>query len=175
MGVASLKALLGAKTDFQRNYLFEVKLPSVIGTTNVGNPSAVEKLVQHVQFGDYNIATNKLIVGPYSSGYAGLLNVQQFWLKFLVPSPNILGDYLDTWKSLIVGPDGLFNVKSRYQANIYIRFLSVDGTISSQYKMVGCWPHTFPFFGLSYKGSVITEVQVTFNVDRIEYTDLSTG
>jgi hypothetical protein len=70
---------------------------------------------------------------------------------------------------------GLFSVKSAYQANIYIRFLDTDGQISGQYKMIGCWPQTFPLFGLDYKNSLITEVQVTFNVDKIEYTDLSTG
>jgi hypothetical protein len=174
MGISTLKAGLGnSNQGFQRNYLWEVKLPTMIGTTNVGDTSSIEKLINHVQFGNYAFAVNKLVVGPYSSGQIGLLAVPMFFMKFLVPSPNILEDYLSVWKNLMVSKDGLFSVKSQYQASIYCHFISTNGQLTGQYKMTGCFPTQFPYYVSSYSNGKVTEVQVTFNCDKVEYTDLS--
>ena len=175
MGVASISR--GNIGDLQRNYLWEIKLPTVIGTTNVGTsiPGAVEKLAQDIIFGEYGVTANSLRVGQYISFYAGLLTIPQFQVIFLVPSPNILGDYLDTWKSLMVGSDGLFFPKSNYQANIYVNFLNPMGVVTNRFKMIGCFPTTFPIYYLDYKTSKLATVRIIFSVDKIEYTDLLTS
>ena len=169
MGVASIsRPNIG---DLQRNYLWEIKLPSIVGG---GDSSAVELLAQDVIFGDYSINTPGILrVGALQSFYAGLLTLPNFQVIFLVPSPNILADYLDAWKSLIVGSDGLFSVKSKYQNDIYVRFLNTAGSITGQYKCIGCFPTIFPVYNLAYSTNKFATVRILFALDKIEYTDLS--
>ena len=171
MGVASLRANIG---DFQRNYLWEIKLPNIIGGTNVGDPSAVEKLAHKLQFGDYTFTPNQLKVGPLTGFFAGLLGINTFRVDFWIPSPNTLADYFLSWKNLMVGSDGLFNVKSKYMANIYLRFLDTEGSITGVYKMISCFPVQFPFYAMDYAANHLASTQITFSVDKIEYEDVST-
>ena len=91
----------------------------------------------------------------------------------MVPNPNILADYLDAWKLLIVGANGLFSVKSAYQNNIYVRFLDTGGDITGQYKCIGCFPTIYPVYNLAYGPSKPSTVSINFALDKIEYTDLS--
>jgi hypothetical protein len=172
MGVASLKALLGAKTDFQRNYLWEVIFGyDVSGITG----TQIGKLAQECYFGEYNFEPNILRVGPYESHYSGLLEVQNIVIKFLKPSPDILTTYLTAWRNLIVDTNtGLFGVKSAYQKNVYIRFLDTQGNVINSYKCVGAFPVLYPFYNLNYKASTLAETQIQFAVDKIEYQDATT-
>lgn len=174
MGVSNIRPTL--KTDYQRDYLFEVKLPNIIGTTNVSDPSAVERLVQDITFGDYSMSQASILkVGALTSYYAGMLTIPPFYLTFLVPSPNILADYLTTWRSLIVNSQGIFSVKSAYQANIYVRFLDTAGNITGSYKCIGCFPVQQPVYMLRYGSGKVATVKIQFSMDKIEYTDLSTS
>jgi hypothetical protein len=173
MGVASIsRPKIG---DLQRNYLFQVRLPDIVGTTRMPDPTPIESLVQDVIFGDYSFNNpSKLVVGPYSSFYASLLTVPNFQIIFLVPSPNILADYLNLWRGLIIKSDGLFGIKSDYQASMYVQLLNPQGTITGSYKLIGTWPTVQPVYNLGYAANRVATVRILFSVDKIEWTDLST-
>ena len=175
MGISTLRANLNTGgSDFQRSYLWEIRLPNIIGGTNVGDPSRVEKLAHKLQFGDYTFTPNTLKVGPLTGFFAGLLGINTFRIDFWIPSPNVLADYFISWKNLMVGSDGLFNVKSKYMANIYLRFLDVNGSVTGVYTMVSCFPIQFPFYAMDYSNNHIASTQITFSVDKIEYEDYPT-
>ena len=158
--------------NFQRNYLWELVIaydtPTLSGF-DVGT------LAQAVAFGEYSVESNKMRVGPYTSFFAGLLTVQVFRVTFLVPNPNVLVDYFDSWKDLMVGNDGLFFPKTNYMKNMYLRLLDRDGTITGQYKLIGCFPTGFPYYQLDYGTNGLAKVPMVFAVDKIEYTDLSSA
>ena len=170
MGISSIsRQIIG---EPQRNYLWEVKLPSISGGVD---PKRIEPLAQDLVFGDYSINTQgQLRIGSLLSFYAGLLTIPTFQIIFIVPNPNILADYLNAWKLLIVGEDGLFSVKSKYQKLLHVNFINTQGEISGTYKLTGCFPTIFPIYNLAYSASKLATVRIVFATDKIEYTDLST-
>ena len=111
---------------------------------------------------------SELKVGKLTDHFAGLFGVQEIKIVFLKPSPDYLTDYLTTWEKLIVGDDGLYNVKSVYQKTIYIRFLDTDGGVANRYKCIGAFPKTFPWYQLNYSNKLAT-MTITFSVDKLEY------
>ena len=173
MPIMGVDALSG--TDFQRNYLWEVILPDVGSDTGGLQGFELGRLAQEVFFGNYSMPNiNTMRVGPYQANFAGLLTVPNVRITFLQPSPDFLTDYITSWKSLIVDSSGLFQPKSNYQKNIYVRFLDTDGGVLGQYKLIGCFPMTYPSYNLDYGSNKITNYFVEFAVDKIEYSDPST-
>jgi vancomycin resistance protein YoaR len=85
-----------------------------------------------------------------------------------------LTDYLQAWKLLIVDSAGLFQVKNNYAKSVYIRFLNEAGVVTSQFECVGSFPIIYAYYQLNYRESRLTEVSITFKVDKIEYQDATT-
>jgi hypothetical protein len=170
MGIASLRALLSGNSDLQRHYNWEVILPDIAGYNGI----KIGTFAQECFFGQYEMSdVAELRVGKLIDHFAGLFRVQTVRIKFLKPSPDILTDYFTAWEKLIVGDDGLYNVKSVYQKNIYVRFLETDGSVVNSYKCVGAFPTTFPWYQLDYSNKYATMI-ITFSVDKLEYSDSTT-
>ena len=166
MGIDSI-----SRANFQRDYLWEVLLPPLAGF-DTSQVLQLETLIQSVRFGDYSVDSPSMMrVGPYQSWFVGLLSVQTIKMTFLKTNPDLVAPYFYAWRQLMVDNTGLFQPKSNYQKNIYIRFLDTDGTASGQYKCVGCFPTTFPQYNLDYGSNKIVQIEPIFNVDKIEYTD----
>jgi hypothetical protein len=158
------------KARFQRNYLWDVLLPDIGMSAGGLIGFGLSQLVREVQFFDYSMdEANTMRVGPYQAHFAGLLTVTNVRLTFIKTMPDAVSAYINTWKNLIVDSTGLFNVKSKYQKTIYIRFLDSTGIALGRYKLIGCFPTKFPNYNLNYNNNDVTTVQVEFAVDKIEY------
>ena len=158
------------KARFQRNYLWDVLLPDIgVGAGGLMG-FGLAQLVREVQFGDYSIASpSTMRVGPYQANFAGLLTVDKIRITFVKTMPDAVSAYINAWKNLIVDKEGLFQVKSKYQKDIYVRFLDSTGIAMGRYKLIGCFPTKFPEYNLNYGNEELTLVRVEFTVDKIEY------
>jgi len=156
--------------QFQRNYLWDVQLPTDI-LRGFQSPDAIEQLVQSVQFGDYSIDSPVMMrIGAYQAFFANMLVVQKVQMSFLKTSPDIVSDFFTAWKLLIVDANGLFQPKNKYQRDISIRFLDSDGTAFGVYTLIGAFPTKFPqYTDLSYDQNSVTKVNIEFTVDKIKY------
>jgi len=154
---------------FQRDYLWDVLLPDIGMATGGLIGFGLGQLVQSVSFSDYDIESEGTRFGPQEAFYAGKLKVGNISMTFLKTMPDVVSSYFNSWKNLIITQDGLYNVKSKYQKNIYIRFVDQSGLSMGQYKMIGCFPIKFPSYNLSYDSDSVTKVTVEFKVDKIEY------
>jgi len=163
------------KARFQRNYLWDVLLPDISDTTGGVKTGGLigfglAQLVREVQFGDYSIASpSTMRVGPYQANFAGLLTVDKIRITFVKTMPDAVSAYINAWKDLIVDKQGLFQVKAKYQKDIYVRFLDSTGIAVGRYKLIGCFPTKFPEYNLNYQNEELTQVKVEFTVDKIEY------
>jgi hypothetical protein len=159
-----------ANLRFQRNYLWDVQLPGDI-LQGLLSPDPIEQLVQSVQFGDYTIESPVTMrIGTYQAYFASILTVDRVQLTFLKSIPDIVSDYFNAWKLLIVDKDGLFLPKNSYQRNVSIRFLDMDGTPFGVYKLIGAFPVQFPKYQeLSYDQNSLTKVTIALQCDKIEY------
>jgi hypothetical protein len=183
IGLSQPTAFILSKARFQRNYNWDVALPDMgsiaswlnkvtAGVTEGVVGLAVSQLVQSVKFGDYNITTPvRMKVGPYEAHFAGLLTVDKVAMTFLKTVPDVVAPYFNCWKRLIIDESGLYQVKSNYQRNIYIRFIDSSGIAVGQYKLIGAFPTMFPSYNLNYSEDKVTELSVEFSVDKIEYSE----
>lgn len=156
--------------QFQRNYLWDVQLPANI-LSGFTSPDDIEQLVQGVQFGDYSIDSPVVMrVGTYQAYFANMLTVDKVRMTFLKTVPDIVSDYFNAWKLLIVDSSGLFQPKNNYQRNIKIRFLDSTGAAFGVYTLIGAFPTKFPQYqNLDYNENTLTKIYIEFTVDKIEY------
>jgi len=165
-------AHLFSKVRFQRNYLWDVALPDIGADLSGLGGLAVGELIQSVQFGDYNVENPATMrIGAFQTWFASLLTVRRVQMTFLKTMPDIVSAYFNAWKNLMVDKQGLFHPKDDYQQTVIIRFLDATGVAFGKYKLIGCFPVTFPkYTNLSYEENSITKVVIEFQVDKIEYS-----
>jgi hypothetical protein len=171
LGIAQPTSFLLSKARFQRNYLWEVFLPDIVLPVGGLLGFGIGQLVQEVSFGDYSIDDPpSMRYGAYESNFAGLFTVQELKMKFLKTMPDIVSSYFQSWKGLMMTTDGTYFPKNHYQQTIYVKFMDSTGITIGQYKFIGCFPSQFPSYRLNYETSSVTQVEVLFQVDRVEYS-----
>ena len=171
LGITQPTSLLLGLGRFQRNYLWDILLPDIGIQAGGLIGFGLGQLVQSVSFGDYNIdTTNTMQFGPYQAHFAGLLKVSTVKMKFLKTVPDVVSTYFDAWKSLVLSKDGTYYPKNNYQRTIYIRSNDATGLAIGQYKLLGAFPITFPSYDLDYTSEKLTEVEIEFQIDQIEYS-----
>jgi hypothetical protein len=171
VGITQPSSVLLGYARFQRSYLFDVILPD-IGISYGGLVGfGLSQLVQAVKFGDYSIGSDaiRMRFGPYQAHFAGLFTVEKVTITFLKTMPDAVAAYFKAWKDLIITPTGLYQVKSKYQKTIKIRFVDQSGIAMGEYRLIGAFPVTFPSYDLSYATNDVTKIDIDFQVDRIEY------
>ena len=155
---------------FQRSYLWDVLLPDIGFQMGGLVGFALSQFIQEISFGDYNITNpTTMRYGPYQASFAANFDVGKVKMTFLKTMPDIVSPYFNSWKNLIIGPDGLYNAKTKYQKTIYIRFMDSTGMTIGQYKLLSCFPVTFPSYDLSMSKNEVVKVSVEFQCDKIEY------
>jgi len=171
IGISQPSAFLLSKARFQRDYLWDVLLPDIGISAGGLIGFGIGQLAQSVSFGDYNISTaNVMKIGPYEHNFAGLLTVPTVKMKFLKTIPDVVATYFNAWKNKIVGVHGTYYPKNNYQRTIYIRFNDSTGLAIGQYKLIGAFPITFPQYNLDYAADKVTEIEIEFKIDQIEYS-----
>lgn len=183
IGVSQPTSFILSKARLQRTYNWDVVLPDIsslfgkstgilgsIGKVLEGIQGfAVSQFCQSVEFGDYSLNEISTIrYGAYQANFPGLFVADRVRMSFLKPMPDVVSMYFYAWKKLIMDADGLYNVKSKYQKTIYIRFLDSTGISIQRYKLTGCFPVSFPKYMLDYERSGVERVNIEFMVDKIE-------
>lgn len=176
IGISQPSSIVLQYSRLQRNYLWDVLLPDInspIGGLAGGlfeglQGLAMTQYVQGVRFGDYDVEKVITKYGPYRANFPGLLSVSSASITFLKPMPDFISSYFYAWKKLMVDDDGLYKPKNDYQKNVYIRFLDSTGLAINRYKLIGCFPTTFPAYDLDYNNNEVTKFSVTLSVDKIE-------
>jgi len=159
-----------AKARFQRNYLWDVLLPDIGFSAGGLIGFGLGQLVREVQFGDYSMDNSRSVrVGPYEAQFAGLLKADRIRVTFVKTMPDAVSAYVNAWKNLIIGKDGLFKTKDKYSKTMYVRFLDSTGIALGRYKLIGCFPVIYPKYQMNYENNDLTTVVVEFSVDKIEY------
>lgn len=176
IGISQPSSLILQYSRLQRNYLWDVLLPD-IGVSSGDQATgifeglqglAMTQYVQGVRFGDYDVERTTMKYGAYRANFAGLLTVGEATITFLKPMPDFISSYFYSWKNLMVGKDGLYQPKNKYQKNVYVRFLDSTGIAINRYKLLGCFPIKFPSYDLDYENNLVTKFSVTLAVDKIE-------
>jgi hypothetical protein len=171
IGISQPSTLLLSNARFQRDYLWDVILPDIGIAAGGLIGFGIGSLVQSVSFGDYSIdTTNTMKFGPYEAHFAGLLKVPTVKMKFLKTIPDVISTYFNSWKNLIIGPGGTYYPKNNYARTIYIRFNDATGLTIGQYKLVSAFPITFPNYTLDYAADKLTEIEIEFQIDQVEYS-----
>jgi hypothetical protein len=166
--VATNIDVLAKRWKLQRRYLWEVILPDVDGLPGID----VSQYCQDVKFGEYKMEdVAKMRYGAFQKGYAGFFAIDTVSISFLCPIPDLVGEYLRSWKSLIIDERGFYYPKIQYAKVVYVRLYDRDGTISGSFRLAGVFPKTFPAYDLSYEGEDLVKFDIDFNVDRI-YVDV---
>jgi len=165
--VATNIDILAKRWKLQRQYLWEVMLPDVDGVPGLD----VSQYCQEVRFGEYKMDDiAKMRYGAFQKGYAGFFAIDTVTVVFLVPIPDLVGEYLRSWKGLIIDERGFYYPKIKYAKVAYVRLYDRDGTISRSFRLAGLFPKTFPAYDLAYEREELVKFEIEFNVDRI-YVD----
>lgn len=176
IGISQPSSLVLKYSRLQRNYLWDVLLPDINNTLSTATGGLLEggqglimaQYVQGVKFGDYDVAKNTMKYGAYQANFPGLLTVGDVTITFLKPSPDFISGYFYTWKKLMVDGTGLYQVKSKYQKNVYVRYLDDTGLTINRYKLMGCFPIKLPSYSSDYNNNDVVKFDITLAVDKIE-------
>lgn len=170
----TLNGLVGRNIDdfaktwkLQRQYLWEFLLPDIAGI----NGMEISKFCQGVKFGEYNMGeVSRIRYGAFKKGYAGFFELDTVSAEFLKPVPDIVTEYFQSWKRLIIDDKGFYYPKQTYAKTCYVRMYDRDGAVSGNYRLTGMFPKTFPAHELSYTTEELVKFTIEFNVDMV-YTE----
>lgn len=178
MGVLSFLGILGREpspVNLQRDYLFEVLLPnmkSASGVTILG--TEISRLCQKASFGDYSLSdVTKLRYGPFTRSFTGFFEIPDLILEFIIPVNDFVSQYFTAWKLLMVDENGFYLPKVSYSKDAHIRLYDRTGQLSSDFKLEGIFPKTFPNFSVAYPSEDIVRYSINFNVDFISNVPLT--
>ena len=150
----------------QRRYNWELVLPSDMGGIF---GISVANLCQDISFGDYNMEeVSKMRYGAEQRFYAGLLTIDRVRLNFIKSEQNEVYSYFYAWGQKIIDKTGLYYPKTNYAKDVYVHLKSESQYTTTQFKLKGAFPVTWPKLDLSYKRNEILEFPIELAIDRIE-------
>ena len=156
---------LFAKSGFQREFNFEIKLPDMGYLSGI----LVGVYCQSIKFGQYNIQEiTKVRHGAKTKGYAGPLEIQSATCTFLQPFPDIVSMYFSKWKNLMVDSNGFYSSKANYAKTIYVVEFDRTSVPAAIYKLTGAFQKTFPAHSLSSESEQVAKFEIEFHVDDME-------
>lgn len=130
----------------------------------------VSPFVQDVDFGNYSLDdVYTLRHGAFQTHSAGFLSMKTVTMTILSPSSNLVTDYFQAWKNLMIDPSGFYFPKRNY-ANFSAIVCLYDclGNQVDRYRLANIFPKTFPNFKLSYAEEGMVKFNIEFSVDFIE-------
>jgi len=164
-GTDSLKANL---TNPQREYLWEVLIPTPVGD---GNTETFQVRAQSSQVPGRR---NPKILIPYKQtggvAVAGKLTYDHTWeCTFIEGEDKKVYDALYSWQQSIVNDIAGVGVGDPlYKADMYITLQTTAGGDSLQLKLKGAWVEAVGPVALTYAGTDTVKYSVTFAFDRTE-------
>lgn len=158
------------KIHFQRNYMWEIVLPTFMRGVIPMPGIIISKLCQSIIFEDYIIdgTSDTTRFGAFEAKYPGLLTIGPITLTFLKTTPDVVTTYFTQWRKLMISDSGLYAKKSDYAKTMYLIFLDTTGIITNRYKFINVFPLSMPAYNLNYTDDKLTSIDIKLNVDKIE-------
>lgn len=155
---------------FQRNYMWEIVLPTFMAGIIPMPGILLSKMCQSISFGDYNLDSNSdsTRFGAFEAKYPGMLKIDPITLSFLKTVPDLVTTYFTQWRKKMISASGLYSPKSDYAKFIYLLFLDTTGVPVNRYKFSGVFPTTMPKYRLDYETGKIVSVDIVLSVDAID-------
>jgi len=154
----------------QRTYNWQVIFPDGIGDV----PGIwISQYCQDIRFGDYSITEISAVRhGSEQRFYAGLRDIEQVPMSFIMPIDNSVHKYFQDWRKLEVDDDGYFYPKSYYKRDIYVFLFDRSGIQSAKFVLHGCFPRNCPPISLSYYEDSVLRWGIDLLVDYVEESSL---
>lgn len=153
--------------ELQRAFNWEFILPQI---DSAPDNIEISSYIQDVKFGTYNVEDiYSQRLGAFKTYAAGPLNIDSVSLTLLSPTDGSVIVYFQKWKELIVSTRGaFFYPKSKYVKTAYCYLYDRPGNSKVQYKLVNCFPKTFPMHDLSYSKNDFVRFNIELVVDTVE-------
>ena len=165
MSVNALKANL---SNPQRDFLWEILIPSPIGDgeVQVYNLRAQSTTIPARGQGAIPIPFKQTagIMVP------GKLSFDHEWAcTFIEGEDKKVWDAINSWMNKVVNVGtGVGEGDSEIKTDIYLTLIEVGGDISLKLKLKGCYPKSLEAVPLSYETEAIVKYPVTFSFDYVE-------
>jgi len=153
---------------FQRNYMWEIVLPTFMAGFVPMPGILLSKMCQKISFGDYTIESDTTRFGAFEAKYPGGMKIETMKLTFLKTVPDLVTTYFTQWRKAMISPSGLYAPKTKYAKMIYLLFLDTTGVPVNRYKFSGVFPLGMPKYNLDYATNTIISVDVDMSVDVVE-------
>jgi len=175
-GVMGPQSLLSYQRTYNWDVFFFYSMGGIRG-------ELLSKFCQDIKFGGYSISDIvELRKGGRQEFYPGAMDINIVTMTFVIPSPDIVGKFFQSWRELIVDRQGFYGVKNVYAKNIYVWVEGNNYFPSSRYVLKKAFPLDVPTFDLSYGEEGVLRYSINFKVDRVELagivdtvTDFVTG
>ena len=162
------KTLQDPKNELQRDYNWEFILPKL--TNSAVDNILISSYIQSVKFGDYNIGTPySQFLGAFKTYASSSLDIGTVNISILSPANGDVIRYFKDWKDLIVSQRGAYYfAKSNYVFACYCMLYARDYSDALKYKLINCFPKTFPAYTLDYNSNNFVKFDIELVVDAIE-------
>lgn len=169
MGLFSNDILRVRSYRYQKSYNFECVLPP----TGIADPLKVSRLVQAVEYSDYEMDSNELMkYGIFDSHFAGTLSKKPFTITFNETEEHDVKRYLHAWRNLIVDRFGRYKKKKGlffgYAKPIFLHYMNNEGNTTNVVRFRHSFPVTFNNWTVSYNESNVQKIEATFVCDYVE-------
>jgi hypothetical protein len=165
MGINTLKSNL---TDVQRAYLWDIVIPSPIGS---GDWAALQARCQATELPPRKTGVIKV---PYKqtpgANYHGKLDVGQTWkCTFIEGLDKKVYDACYSWHELVVAVrNGISSGDQEIKTDVYVMMLDGNGNITTQVKLVGAYIEEIGQVTLDYENENPVRFDVTWRFDYHE-------
>jgi len=155
---------------FQRNYMWEIVLPTFWVGFVPAPGILLSKMCQRISFADYVIdgKSDRTRFGAFEAKYPGTLSIEPIKLTFLKTVPDLVTTYFTQWRKLMISTSGLYSPKSEYAKMMYLIFLDTTGVPVNRYKFSGVFPTSMPKYNLDFEANKVVSVEIELNVDAID-------
>jgi hypothetical protein len=183
--------------DPQRSYKWEVIMPTIglitlvnnnsrknsykltgkstiNGTLDVDQPRTASIFVEEVEGLPFSkIDSEAFYEGGSNTYFPGIKDIDRVTLFFYQNESSYIPAYLESWKSLVVQPNGLRNFPSEYKHDIVVRLLDGRNNVTVAFRLRGTFPTVTTPLDLNYETGRVRFAQ-EFSIDSSELLSANT-
>jgi hypothetical protein len=99
--------------------------------------------------------------------FAGMLSIESIDITFYCDSKGMTQRFASSWLNAVFDyATNSYNLPSQYKKTIVIQLIAPDGSIWTEFKLLGCFPTSQAGLNLGYNSEALA-VRLTVNVDNI--------
>lgn len=150
--------------ELQRTYNWQVVLPD-FGRGDF----EVSKYIQSISFGQFEIKyVSEQHVSVYKRFFPDGFDIDIARITLAAPVNNIIYPYFRDWKYRIVDYQGFYGLPIDYKQNIEVILLDGDGKDFHHFKLLQCFPISFPAYKLDFEDEKVLFYEVSFRIEGVE-------